>query len=78
MLGLVIGTLVGTPEWVKSTCTTGTVLCGCMFPPGWIESTVCTTGTVVGDEGGVENRGVFCLIGCTNLSVQRKPYSSFG
>ena len=33
---------------------------------------------VVGDEGvDVDNRGVFRRIGCTDLSVQRKLYSSF-
>ena len=34
---------------------------------------------VVGDGGVVEvsNQGVFGRIGCTNLSLQHKPYSSF-
>ena len=33
-------------------------------------------GMDVGDDGGVDNRGVFCRNGCTDLSGQRRPYSS--
>ena len=33
-------------------------------------------GTGVGDDGGVDNRGVFCRNGCTDLSGQRKSHSS--
>ena len=31
VLGLALGTQVGTPASIRSTCTTGTVLCGCKF-----------------------------------------------
>ena len=44
VLGLVLGTPVGTPAWIESTCTTGIVLCWCMFEfLKWIKSAVCTT-----------------------------------
>ena len=52
---------------------------GAVGAPGgtqvWDEFT-CTTGTVVGDDGGVDNRGVFRRNGCTDLSGQRRPSSS--
>ena len=62
---------------MESTCTTGSVLDGCIpeLASAWVEPTVCTFGTVVWDEGGGDNRGVFRRAGCTDLSVQRRPYS---
>ena len=57
VLGLALGTPVGTPEWIESTvCTSGIVLCGCMFEfLEWVGSTVCTTGK--------------SLVGCLDLTA---------